>query len=212
MKRTSQLLAGLVFLSLFMTSCKKEEPTNPGSGNPSNPSNPSSGTVMANANFNYIEDGGAYSFEGVNNILYSNGQAGIIIQDSTLDVAFNDKNSNRSFSFRLEGQSIPVQVGTYNLVGQYDQNSPYRLVFTSSGSNLPLFFMANSETPGMSYQNALVQRYGELIITSISPTVISGTINADLYSGNSIVNNTVNYTNKLEVRNMSFSGTYARVD
>jgi len=66
MKRTSQLLAGLVFFSLFMTSCKKEEPTNPGSGNPSNPS---SGTVMANANFNYIEDGGAYSFEGLNNIL-----------------------------------------------------------------------------------------------------------------------------------------------
>lgn len=212
MKRTFKLAAILFVFSVTFTACKKEEPTNSGGASPSNPTSPTNTSIMATGDFNYLNDGGTYDFKGVNYILNDNGQAGIIINDSTLDIKFKDQSSDRTLLFRMEGQTIPVEVGTYDLSTPFNSSSPYRLVFTSGGTNLPLFFDANSSVDGMYYNNQLVVKYGELVISSITSNQITGTVNCDIYSGQDYSNNVLNYTNKLEVRNLSFSGSYKRVN
>lgn len=212
MKRTFKLAALLIAFSVTFTACKKEEPTSSGGENPSNPTSPTSTTIMATGDFNYLNDGGNYAFKGVNYILNDNGQAGIIINDSTLDIKFKDQSSDRTFLFRMEGQTIPVEVGTYDLSTPFNSSSPYRLVFTGGGTNLPLFFDANSSVDGVYYNNQPVVKYGELVISSLTTNQITGTVNCDIYSGQDYSNNVLNYTNKLEVRNLSFSGSYKRVN
>lgn len=202
----------IAFIGLVaLTACKKETPEPTNNGNPT--PTPTEAIVMGTGVFNYLNDGGEYNFQAINYVLHSDGQAGVIIQDSTLDIHFQDKTTERYLSFRIEGKTIPIAVGTYDIETPYTSSSPYRFSMASSGADLPLFFEANSNTNnGFYYNGAVIDKYAQLTITEITATTITGTFSADMYFGLDYSSGNPSHTDKLEVRNLNFSGTFQRVN
>lgn len=172
---------------------------------PNDPNNPPVNAVLFSADFNYVDrneqvsvqfDSGFSSGTDIGALEYQG--------DSVLSLSFINSTTNRQFDLSLSTHGGNTIVpGTYT----FTENSPNHSVgantFFYASSNPPDQFVLGPISGGLSYQNVLTPRSGQITITSITNNSIQGTISGNFYGEND--GGTLNYNSKLVITNGQFN-------